>query len=313
MKKKIVRIEVDRDSVNPALLIRVDLEFGFEFEAPISIKGRLSSSDGKVLSYFDEYKTNSSQNFDLYSLNETDLNKRYNENSTTFYSANLTAVLSSKAIELIENQREKNIDKSVVLLLDLVIKYLDSTIKSRVDESGAIVSLKIEREYEQQVIKQSDWIKNYAPYLGIGDFLLLELPIPSNKKVSDFWKQLYERLVLNLNEMEESIRFGDWYKTMFFARKFFENIKFGDDKPAHKKFKAEFDELMKKDQHSKEGVKNLYDAIWKFFEFVSKYVHDKDKVGNIHPTPVTSKEDAYFAYALALGLLNMIGKKMIDK
>ena len=110
--------------------------------------------------------------------------------------------------------------------------------------------------------------------------------------------------------MESCMRKGDWHKTMFYARLFYERIKIGDNKPAHKKFREEFDKLLKKDQHNDEGIQNIYDALWQLFEFISKYTHVEDKQGNSKPIPVTSKEDAYFAYSLALGLLNFISKKI---
>jgi len=68
---------------------------------------------------------------------------------------------------------------------------------------------------------------------------------------------------------------------------------------------------MKKFQHSEEAIDNLYNAIWKFFEFLSKFIHDKDKDGNNYQVlPIPNKEDAYFAYALSIGLLGLIGKKI---
>ncbi len=55
---------------------------------------------------------------------------------------------------------------------------------------------------------------------------------------------------------------------------------------------------------------DLYNAIWKFFEFVSKYIHEKDKIGNLIPLPVTTKEDDNFAYTLVLELLKLIDEKL---
>lgn len=110
--------------------------------------------------------------------------------------------------------------------------------------------------------------------------------------------------------MESCLRSGDWQKVMFIGRKYFENIKVGDNKPGHNNFKNKLSAAFVEFGHSAEGIKELLDAIWHFFNFVSKYVHDKDRLGNLTTLPTPTRADAFFAYALAIGLLNMIGEKI---
>ncbi len=88
------------------------------------------------------------------------------------------------------------------------------------------------------------------------------------------------------------------------------SIKIADLKPGNSKYFEEFQKLMFADGHSIEGVENLHTAIWQLFEFTSKYVHEKDKTGNLKPPLVTSKEDAYFAFSICVGLLNLLGRKI---
>jgi hypothetical protein len=64
------------------------------------------------------------------------------------------------------------------------------------------------------------------------------------------------------------------------------------------------------DQHSEVGFQHLLNSIYNLFEFISKYIHDKDQQQQLNPTPIPLKEDAYFAFALSVGLLNIIGKKI---
>lgn len=310
MDLKNTTITVDTQALTPTLTIRIDLEFGYKIEAPISISGRLLSSDGKVISYINEHQINSDNSYGVNILTRTEKDKIYREKTTNSYYAQLTAILSPKAIEHIEIQREKDHEKAVKFSIDLVVKYIDIPTEPPNLTGDSIIRLQVKRQYNNIVIKQSDWVKNYAPLLGIGNFLLLELQIPDDKKVTEFWKELYAKLTHNLKDIETCLRVGDWQKAMFFARKFYENAKIGDNKKAHGKFKDEFNKLMAKDQHSQEGIDELYTAIWKLFEFISKYVHDKDKDGNLNPLPISTKEDAYFAYSIALGLLNLIGRKI---
>lgn len=312
MAIKISNITIDTQSISPTLTVEVEVEYDYSINIPISISGRLLSADNKVLSQLNESQINSEYDYDLRILNKTERDK-IKEGSKRNYYAQLTAVLTPKAIEHIEIQREKNTEKSVKFSVGFVVKYLVITAEQQNLIVENLLKLQIKKSYSEFTIKQSDWIRNYSSHLGIGNFLLLELQVPDDKKVSIFWKKLYEKLCQNVKDMEISIRSGDWEKTMFIARKFFENVKIGDNKSEHKKFKEEFGKLMEHENHGKEGIENLYDAIWKFFEFVSKYVHDKDKTGNINPSPISKKEDAYFAYVLAIGLLNLIGGKINEK
>jgi hypothetical protein len=304
-----LNITIDNQTIDPTLLIRFDLEFYYNMEMPVIIQGILKTGEGKIVTQLHEYQTYTDGSFDLEMITKIEKEKRYRENSKNRYYVQMKANLSPKAIEYIELQRERDYEKSARFYLDFTVKYLELGETSQNSKSESLLKLKGKKFNDAFIIKQSDWIKNFSPPLGIGNFLLLEMRIPENKKVSKFWIQLYEKLTLNLRDMEICLQSGDWVKTMFFARKFYENIKIGDKKPAHKKFREEFNKLLAKDQHSQEGIDNLYDGIWKFFDFLSKYSHDKDREGNFNPLPVSTKEDAYFAYALAIGLLNLIGKK----
>lgn len=309
MEIKKTLIIIDTEALTPTLSIRIDLEFGQKVEAPISISGRLLSNDGKVIAFINEYQISSDNYYGISILTREQKDKLHRDENVIIYNAQLTACLTHKAIEHIEIQREKDPEKAVRFNLDFVIKYISIPTKPTNIAAEDLVRLQLKRLNRKLIINQSDWVIKFAPQLGIGNFLLLELEIPDNKKVTEFWKELYATLTHNLKDIETALRSGDWQKAMFFARKFYENAKIGDSKKAHHKFKDEFNKLMTKDQHSQEGIDDLYTAIWKLFEFISKYVHDKDQVGNLSPLPVTKKEDAYFAYAIALGLLNLIGRK----
>jgi len=309
MNIKNTTIKIDTNALTPAFIVRVDLEFGDIVEAPISISGKLLSSDRKVIAFLSEYHVNSDSSYGINILTREQKDKLYKEKNVKSYFAQLTANLIPKAIEYIEIQREKDLEKAVRFNLDLVVKYIDIPAELSSLSADNLVRIQVNQLYDNVVIKQSDWVKNFSPQLGIGNFLLLELQIPDDKKVNEFWKELYSKLTQNLNDIEICLREGDWQKAMFFTRKFYENSKIGDNKKAHAKFKDEFSKLMTKTQHSQQGIDDLYTAIWKLFEFTSKYVHDIDNEGNLNPLPVSTKEDAYFAYVIALGLLNLIGRK----
>jgi hypothetical protein len=304
-----INISIDTQALTPTLLIRVTLQFGNKLEVPVSIVGKLLSNEGKVIAFLNEYQVSSDKFYGINILTREQKSTIDRERSFDNYCAQLTASLTHQAIEYIEIEREKDHEKAVRFVLNFAIKYLDTPLETTNLATNNLVRLHLKQQSRTLIINQSDWLKDYSAKLGIGNFLLLELQIPDDKKVTVFWKDLYAKLTQNLKDIETCLRSGDWQKAMFFARKFYENAKIGDSKKAHIQFKDEFNKLMTKDQHSQQGIDDLHTAIWKLFEFISKYVHDKDKEGNLNPLPISTKEDAYFAYAIALGLLNLIGRK----
>jgi hypothetical protein len=304
MNIKIAKISLDTQALMPTLTIWAELEFQRDMEIPLSISGRLLSNDGKILSFLSEYHVHTDNYFELGVLSEAIKNERY-------YQAQMTAALNHKALDWIEQQREKDYEKSVRFSFEFIARIMEIPLEpDRLGTTDSLIKLQIKRLSTNSIINQSDWVNKYAPSLGIGKFLLLELQLPSHITVPKFWSELYQQLSTNLTDMEASLRSGDWEKTMFNARKFYENIKIGDNKPGHKKFKDEFDKLMSNDLHTKDGIQNLYDALWKLFEFMSKYIHEKDKAGDLQSAPISKKEDAYLAFTLGVGLLNLLGRKI---
>jgi hypothetical protein len=304
------KIKVDDQAINPTLNCGINLEFDSSIEIPISISGRLLHQNGRVISLISEHQINSENTYGLRLWTKSEKENSIRENNKNHHYVQLSAELTQLALESIELQRDKNSDNSIKFSLDLIVKSLRLNKEIQENNFSDFIELKIDRKYENVNIEQSDWINNFSEKLGIGKFMLVELNIP-NRNLPEFWLNLFSKLKANVEDMEKCIRGGDWQKTMLFARKFFENIKIGDKKKGHKNFKEEFNKKMKENQHSEQGTKNLYDAIWKFFEFLSKFIHDKDTDGNSYEVlPIPTKEDAYFAYALSIGLLGLIGKKL---
>ncbi len=309
MRVSIRRIYVDQQAVNPSLIIDVDLEFYREIEVPISLSGKLKTSSGKTLSLIAEHHIDNDKSHFLKILPEAYKQNRRNEKEYRTH-CSLTTQLTKKAIDVIELEREKYQEKAVYFSCEFIVKTLRLVAEPDSISNKDFMEIKISQERQTFLIPQSDWINRFSKSLGIGNFLLLELTIPENKKVSEFWSKLYDTLTENCETMNSCIRSGDWEKTLWLARRFFEDARIGNPKPGNKQFKEEFDKLLREDHHSTEGIKNLYDAIWNFFKFLSKYIHEKDEQGNFIPKPNVTREDAYLAYTLAIGLLNLIGKKI---
>lgn len=308
MEIKANSFSIDQNSSIPALTIYFEMQYYSGEEAPLSVSGRMLLDDLKVVSLLSE---NYIVNGTTYELNSKDhpLLKKTDARADK-YGFYLTAPLSKESIAHIESVREKDADKSVNLNFDLLVKYFSTKSKVHPIASPTFLTLKVSRIKTDLRISEPTWLKTCAPYFEIGNFLLLELRIPDRVTSNEFWHNLYSAAANNVHEMERYIRIGDWENTLREARRFFENIKIGDSKTGNTEFKKEFNKLMAAAGHTPEGIGNLHDAIWQLFEFTSKYVHEKDKNGNLKPIIVTSKEDAYFAMSVCVGLLNLIGRKI---
>jgi hypothetical protein len=317
MDIKVTTIDINIQAIFPTLTIGVDIVYYYHLEAPISIAGILNTSDGKTIAFINEFQVNSQNSHELTIYNKQTKDKIFGSGDKYkyHYHAQLTALLSEKGIEHIENIREKDNEKSVKFYFNFILKYLevppDIQTIINIENPTPFIRLQVINCGSQFIIKQSDWVNKYAPILGIGNFLLLELSIPANFEVAAKWSELYDRLLFRLKEMQNAIRHGDWQKVMITARQFYENLKFDERHAEHKEFKDSLRELFIKDQHSQEGFENFYSGITDFFNYTSKFIHDKsNKTGQLNPVPILTKEDAYFAYALAIALLNVIGKKL---
>lgn len=307
MKIENTRIEVDKNSINPMLKIRVDLEFTYESETPVSISGKLCHNNGKILSVITEYELNTDKYFGLKlkTLEEKESKKNINNRHTV----QLGALLSTKAIQSIEEQREKAKNKSAEFYIEFVVKTLTQPVSLDNLQGNDLLRLNIEKRSSQIIIEQSDWVANFAPKLGIGNFLLLELSIAEND-VSDFWKELIELLKSNILEMERSIKLGEWKKTIEYSRQFFDGLNIKNKSNTNAPFEGKLKEVLIAEQHNEEGINDLLKAIRSLFDFTSKYVHPKDRSGNVKPYPNAGKEDAYLVYTLSIGLFNLITTKI---
>jgi hypothetical protein len=307
MKIQNTRIEVDENSIDPMLKIKVDLEFTPDSEVPVSISGKLCHKNGKILSILSEYQLNSDKFFGL-KLRTLEEKESKNDTKKTD-TIQLSALLSAKAIQSIEEQREKTKNKSAEFYIEFVVKKLTQIASLENLQGNDLIRLDIERKHSRVAIEQSDWVANYSPKLGIGNFLLLELSIAEND-VSDFWKELVELLKSNILEMERSIRLGEWKKTIEYSRQFFDGLNIKNKRNANAPFEDKLKEVLIAEQHNEEGINDLLKAIRSLFDFTSKYVHPKDRLGNVKPYPNSGKEDAYLVYTLSIGLFNLITTKI---
>lgn len=306
MKLEIQQISIYRESIAPAISFSANIETSYNVEYPYLITGEMLCS-GKVISILQPILENRSE-FEIRDISDADDNRNYRENRKNYFRLILIAELNEKKIDFIENERQKNAKKSVALNIRLRVGAIRFPTIDRASEYKN--KIRVEELFESVEIAQNDWLQRFSPSLGIGEFYLVELIKPEPKSTNKIWSDLHETLVENLNQMEEEIKKGDWQRTMEISRRFFENIKIGDKKKGHEKYKEELKKRMQDLQFDEVGINNLFDGIWKFFEFSSKFIHEKSTDGNAKPIPNAKKEDAYFVYSLSVNLTNLIYEKI---
>ncbi len=299
MEVKVNDIKVSTKTLVPTLEVTIRIQHYAWFEMPISISGKINTADGKTCAYMSEYEVGYNHTFTI--KPQEPLNEGNNFKGE--YDVKLTSILTPLAIDHINTLREKDHQKAVRFLFDFIVKH-------QYLPSDKTIQTIIRRESERIVINQEVWLRDYAPALGIGNFLLLEVQIPNKHNVKPAWVKLYDRLYMRLTEMEDAIREGEWDDVMLAARQFYEGLKIGDGKAGHKTFEAGLRKAFKKDKHNDEGINDFLSAIQKLFNFFSKYIHEKDRNNKLKPLPEAQKEDAQVAFALAVSLLNLIGKKI---
>lgn len=227
--------------------------------------------------------------------------------------ATLRIDLDDRAIQFFENSREKNNERSLIFTLELEFRLLSlpANTDKMLTPSEAFMVMNYKSESLWYQVSQSDWINKFAQQLGIGEFLLVELNIPSPQKTPAKWSELYDRLNLRLWDIKSAITAGDWYKAITKARLFYENLKFGNRHKSDKEFKTELKQMFIDERHSEASFEEFRKLIESFFNFLSKFMHDKDNLnGELNTIPNPSKEDAYMAYTVALAVMNVISSKL---
>jgi len=149
-------------------------------------------------------------------------------------------------------------------------------------------------------IHASDWIHDFSPQLGIGRFLVAELPLPetvaSGSEFSDRLSKAYKAL----QEVREKIVSGEWTEAVQKTRPIAELLR----------NEALIKETLCKHGGDEVACNSLLGSIKSLFEYGSRFIHKVDKDGKTLPPDILAqKEDAYLVYSMSVSLLNLIAQK----
>lgn len=298
----------DTNSVIPQIKVRADINCSFWSELPVYVMGNLKM-DGKLISRLEPTIESYNRN-EEYSI---PLTTKITSEKQRKFRVDLLSTLHERQVNFIENKRLAAPDKNVNFSVELEIHYLV------VDEARAetnkynVLKKKIEFISNSYSIEQSEWIRKYSSYLGLGKYLLVEFPVAENVEAvqGQHWQAVLGRAYDLLAEMENRLREGNWEEVIGRGRRLIEVFKI--DKK-QEEAKAELNALFAQSNFNDQDTESLRNSIFYLFEFLSKFLHEKGKSNGAETLPIRiplrpQKEDAYFIYSMAAGLTNMIAVK----
>jgi len=149
-------------------------------------------------------------------------------------------------------------------------------------------------------ISGSDWIHEFAPKLDIGQFVVFEIPQPPliGGTGTDFDR--INEAIISARKAEQELRSGNWDDVMETLRGVWELLR----------NQQHIRDLLERDGYTPEAAEAFDKALQSLFTLSSKFVHRLDQsrqriMAEIKP----SKEDAYLAFGLAMGALNLVARK----
>jgi hypothetical protein len=251
-------------------------------------------------------------------------------NTQSEYTIKFILTLNKELLDYIDNIRQKNSKKDVVLNVKINFIFLqfdlflyrnadknvkdilppdNSNLMMLICNSGSCFKQNSIEESLQLIIKSSDWVQEFAPVLGLGNFLIVEVPILNQEteiEAHDDFENL--RKILNdltnngiLYKIHSFIVQGEWNRVVEESRKIWEPLKNNKDTIARL--------ISGTTNISEDKAKQFVELIDKIYGYSSDLHHSIDK-GSIKPSYMGDKSDAYMIYMLLMSMLNIISYKL---
>lgn len=169
------------------------------------------------------------------------------------------------------------------------------------DGNPVFLSLSYLQNELSTTIYSGSWLQDFAPKLGLGKFIVAELPIPTSITINGEFTERLNKAMEALRKMESKIQEGEWTEAVEKCRPVVELIR---DEEMIKL-------ILGKHGYNEDAANSLYASIKGLFEFSSKFHHKVDKDHKtLLPITQAEKEDAYFAYSTSIALVNLITQKI---
>lgn len=322
-----------KDSLDPAIGFVLTLQTP-RLEALLSIYAEVASGDGKLLGIAQEpgrggLHREQQVHASLWWANQRSL-------ETSERQVELLTSLSRRAIDHIETIRGKDTKGDVHLGLRVSLTVLRSRAYIRPtgslrlqndptqemtttmkepdrwssnscvdwvlsgDTSPAFLNVNSSTNHLSLRIPSTDWIHDFAPALGIGQFIVAELPVLDASNSSGPLAERVNRAGEAVKEMQAKLRDGEWDEVVEKARPVLELVRHGD----FRQF------LSEKVGYPQDALVEFWKGLDGLVQFSSKFLHPLTKAGDLRQPLTATKEDAYLIYSLSVGLANLIARKL---
>ncbi|NOQ22246.1 MAG: hypothetical protein GQ565_06315 [Candidatus Aegiribacteria sp.] len=292
------------NSVDPEMEVKIRID-GFESdEYIIDISGEVRT-DNILLSrvVFMPEKLN----------NDYRITPKYNYPSSRYRKHSCVVFrLSQKALAAIQNSRENNPKTDIELAFNLTFRSVRGEFGATDHKTGEKRLLTVGPNQQEVIVYQhrnqeimhsipaSDWVHDFAPAFGIGSFQLIEWHIPDTVSIGNDETELLQRMLECLDSMREAFCDCDWQRIMELSRRYSELIRKEDL----------IKEIFTKSGITEDVYTLLDSGFNTFYQYFSKYIHEKSKDQTIKQMPVACREDAELAYILSMNIFNMISRKL---
>jgi len=322
---EIYNVSVDENAIQKELSFYIKYSYQEYVEIPISFDGMVLTQDGKRVGYLNEVpvKQHKSQFTGGFLSEQAILDYAIEQERQVI----LNCCLSEPVISYLEDIRLKNAKKDLTLEVVFRKKYFE-TDNSFAELIQYFISKKsTDRLYQRQLLEHfriqeqtfsatitisaSDWLYDYAPKLGLGNFLLVEFPQPQFESPHNVFEERLDNMKGFLKEMKQKLNSGEWKEVMISFRQFTEQLQMGALEKENT-LGAKLKTAYKARNGTDIGFNEMYQAVNNLFDFASKFIHTRSKNKEIQPQPAAHKEDAYFVYSLAVNFTNLYLSKLKD-
>lgn len=226
--------------------------------------------------------------------------------------ANVVFRLSRKALTAIQNSRENHPKTDIELSFSLTSRSVRGEFGVSENSNGKKVLLTVGPNQQEVIVYQhrkheiihsipaSDWVHDFAPAFGIGSFQLIEWLIPDTVSIGNDESELLQRMLECLDLMREAFCDCDWQRIMELSRRYSELIRKEDS----------IKEIFIKSGITEDVYTILDSGFNAFYQYFSKYIHEKYQDQTIKQMPIACREDAELAYILSMNIFNMISRKL---
>jgi hypothetical protein len=169
------------------------------------------------------------------------------------------------------------------------------------DSARGFLTATMETFHGAVEIPSSDWVHDFAPHLGLGNYLVFELPQPEEVNGEGSIFDRLRRSLVAIQDMKSDVRDGEWTQTIEHSRAVWDLLR--DEavtKPA-----------LVSGGLSDEAATALITGMKEMFTFASKFLKPIDaKTRELNPPMKAEKEDAYLVLSSAVSLTNLVARKL---